>query len=1121
MASLSREDRRELERVVIKARQVAETGARKALESLAVHHHEPWPSMSTQSRKLRNRLRAHGRQLGDRLDQHRGTQGIDHLVQECAYEHWHRMLFARFLAESDLLIEPYSGVAISLDECRELSMQQGKDWLALGTEFAVQMLPQIFRIGDPVLEVALSPEIRHELETLLKSLHTSVFVADDSLGWVYQFWQTEKKNEVNRSEKKIGADELPAVTELFTDDYMVQFLLHNTLGAWWTAKRKQEGKDWKLPAYEWTYLRLKEGGMPASGPFDEWPDAAKDLRLLDPCMGSGHFLVFALPILVAFRMLEEGLSRTRAFECVLRENLFGLEIDPRCTQIAAFNLALFTWRSCGYQALPPLNIACSGLGINAKEEDWLRVADNNDRLRDGIQMLYHLFQNAPVLGSLINPRQLGGNLLVADFEELRPLLERLLQREEAEDFHELVLTAHGVAKAAEILTREFNLIVTNVPYLGRPKQSQALMDYCDHAHPKAKADLATCFVERCRDFCFPGGTTALVTPQNWLFLGSYRRLREACLRNSKWTGLARLGPRAFEAISGEVVNVILLIQTQEKPNNESLIFGLDVTADQSPAEKNRGLQSRPFEYVSQVMQLQNPDCRITLDIQQSNVRLLKDFAECYQGVRTGDRDRFVFSFWEVNDFNGTWEPYRNTSKSDNPSDGITEVLRWEAGNGSLHAYAKETRDKLHDMHESGNLAWGKRGVAINQMNNLRASLFFGEKFDGNVNVIFPQKAEHLPALWAFCSSPQYQKEVRRLDQKLAVTNATLIKVPFDLTHWQTLSTEQYPNGLPEPFSSDPSQWLFDGHPKHSSEPLQVAVARLLGFRWPLQMGLSFPDIPAFVNDGLERFADADGIMCLDALHGELPAADRVRSLLAYSFAEEWSPSTQNEMLRRVESTSIEEWLRDKFFEQHCILFHQRPFIWHVSDGLKNGFHALINYQKLVAQGDEGHRLLEKLIYSYIGEWIERQRADQRRGLEGADLRVAAAAHLKKELENILNGEPPYDIFVRWKPLDKQPIGWEPDINDGVRINIRPFMMARPLNAKGKNASILRVTPNIKWDKDRGKEPVRDKEDFPWFWSWDEQSTDFPGGNVFDGNRWNSLHYTRAIKVQARRKKDDL
>jgi hypothetical protein len=425
------------------------------------------------------------------------------------------------------------------------------------------------------------------------------------------------------------------------------------------------------------------------------------------------------------------------------------------------------------------------------------------------------------------------------------------------------------------------------------------------------------------------------------------------------------------------------------------------------------------------------------------------------------------------------------------------------------------------MHESGNLAWGKRGVAINQMNNLRASLFFGEKFDGNVNVIFPQKAEHLPALWAFCSSPQYQKEVRRLDQKLAVTNATLIKVPFDLTHWQTLSTEQYPNGLPEPSSSDPSQWLFDGHPKHSSEPLQVAVARLLGFRWPLQMGLSFPDIPAFVNDGLERFADADGIMCLDALHGELPAADRVRSLLAYSFAEEWSPSTQNEMLRRVESTSIEEWLRDKFFEQHCILFHQRPFIWHVSDGLKNGFHALINYQKLVAQGDEGHRLLEKLIYSYIGEWIERQRADQRRGLEGADLRVAAAAYLKKELENILNGEPPYDIFVRWKPLDKQPIGWEPDINDGVRVNIRPFMMARPLNAKGKNASILRVTPNIKWDKDRGKEPIRDKEDFPWFWSWDEQSTDFPGGNVFDGNRWNSLHYTRAIKVQARRKKDDL
>jgi hypothetical protein len=101
--------------------------------------------------------------------------------------------------------------------------------------------------------------------------------------------------------------------------------------------------------------------------------------------------------------------------------------------------------------------------------------------------------------------------------------------------------------------------------------------------------------------------------------------------------------------------------------------------------------------------------------------------------------------------------------------------------------------------------------------------------------------------------------------------------------------------------------------------------------------------------------------------------------------------------------------------------------------------------------------------------------------------------------------------VRWKPLHEQPIGWDPDINDGVRMNIRPFMTARPLNARGANACILRA----KWDKDRGKEPSRDKADYPWFWGWDEQRTDFAGGSGSDDNRWNDLHYSRAAKQAAR------
>ena len=135
----------------------------------------------------------------------------------------------------------------------------------------------------------------------------------------------------------------------------------------------------------------------------------------------------------------------------------------------------------------------------------------------------------------------------------------------------------------------------------------------------------------------------------------------------------------------------------------------------------------------------------------------------------------------------------------------------------------------------------------------------------------------------------------------------------------------------------------------------------------------------------------------------------------------------------------------------------------------------------------------------------------KRGEGGAEDRLAAAIELQKRLEAILAGEPPFDIFVRWKPLAEQPIGWDPDINDGVRLNIRPFL-ASDLPGGRTGAGVLRWKPNIKWAKDRGKEPERAKAEFPWFWGWDEKSKDFMGGKGFDGNRWNDCHYTNKVKT---------
>jgi len=158
-----------------------------------------------------------------------------------------------------------------------------------------------------------------------------------------------------------------------------------------------------------------------------------------------------------------------------------------------------------------------------------------------------------------------------------------------------------------------------------------------------------------------------------------------------------------------------------------------------------------------------------------------------------------------------------------------------------------------------------------------------------------------------------------------------------------------------------------------------------------------------------------------------------------------------------------------------------------------------------------HPNLEKLTYAYLGDWIRRQQAAVEAGESGSDARLQAAKNLQSSLKLILEGEPPYDLFVRWKPLHQQAIGWHPDLDDGVRMNIRPFMAADIPGGK-KGAGVLRAKPNIKWDKDRGKEPQRAKAEYPWFWSWDESKQDFAGvGKEPDGNRWNDCHYSNAFK----------
>ena len=335
MQPLDKTLRNKLERTIKEAREAAEDAARVALEHLGVGEAAPYAHLSEEDRDLRRRLRVHGRQLGDLRHAKTGVQEIDRLIEEVAYEHWHRMLFARFLAENNLLMypDPDGPVQVSLEDCEDLAADEGaaNGW-ELAARFATGMLPQIFRLDSPVFQLVLPPEHQQKLERLVGDLPPDVFTASDSLGWVYQFWQAKKKDEVNASEVKIGARELPSVTQLFTEPYMVSFLLDNSLGAWWASRRLTESdlqnasseeelrKKASIPGVPLEYLRFvrREDGAwtSAAGTFDGWPEQLADLKTLDPCCGSGHFLVSAFLMLVPMRMERDGLSGKEAVDAV-------------------------------------------------------------------------------------------------------------------------------------------------------------------------------------------------------------------------------------------------------------------------------------------------------------------------------------------------------------------------------------------------------------------------------------------------------------------------------------------------------------------------------------------------------------------------------------------------------------------------------------------------------------------------------------------------------------------------------------------------------------------------------------------------------------------------------------
>jgi REP element-mobilizing transposase RayT len=1351
MAVLTSQQRSQLEKAVKNARTAAEEGAFNALRALAVDHPEPFAHMTPEQRALRNNLRAKARLLGDELLENK-TQNITHLAYELAYETWHKMLFARFLDANNLLMHP-DGVAVTLQECEELAPEEGfADKWEAAAGYASLMLPAIFRTSDPLMQVPFSANNRIKLEEIIEGIDEHCFVADDALGWVYQFWQSEEKERINKSGDKIDGEKLPAVTQLFTEPYMVHFLIDNTVGAWWVSRNpgvkppvnfeylrvapassrsnnvapassrsnnvalassrsnivspassqsnkntpagsrsyfakyfnpyeeienikgnlphwRQKGKmyfvtfrtadsmpqekvkEWEEELQHWkknnpeplTITQKKEyyqrfpakmqkyldagygachlkkesikivvenalkhfdgerykldeyvvaanhvhvlvqpiGEYELSGilhswksytaniinektgergkfwqkeyfdhlvrseaalnkfreyignhvnfsqdrgntlenlrqdddddnlrqdggaTFAGWPDNTAGITSLDPCMGSGHFVASLFSVFAPLRMHEEGLSREEAADKVIAENLHGLEIDPRCTQIAAFNLALTAWKFCGhYKELPEMNLACSGIAPKGKVEDWVKlvskVEDETDRFRmeNGMRALYEHFQLAPELGSLLDPTTIKPDAFTASFEQLQPALQKALENESSTELVERGVMAAGIAKAGMLLSKKYTLQITNVPYLGRGRQVEKgiIQNYCSDYYSGAKGDLANVFLEKMLKSTLLGGTTSIVMPQNWLFMATYKSFRIKLLKETSWNFIIRLGTGAFSQITGEVVKAILCSFTKTNPLECSKILGIDISNIDDVFQKANNLIQKPPIILIQNSQLKNPDSKFILDKYEfeTDVNLLQEYVNSYQGIKTGDDNRFKFLFWEEKKI-GHWKlTYGGPFTGSNA--GCHYILNWKNNGDDFARY-------------QGQKAFKEDGFYLTNVGRIQTYDFHANPFTSEITVIIPKINSYSKAIYLFLISDEYERQLRKIDQNLAISTSSVYKVPFDLEYWQKVAAEKYPNGLPKPYSDDPTQWLFHGHPVKAENPLQVAVARLLGYRWPAEVNAASISVnnanPASgsVNNNAagsgiyvseeareliaavkqyDHHTDDDGILCIPPVNTETAGADRLRDYLQEVFADEWNTHTLQQLFDKegAKSSNLETWLRDEFFAQHCKVFKNRPFIWHIWDGRKDGFSALVNYHQLNKDN------LSKLIYTYLNDWIRMCEAKKRDGESGAEGLLSAAIQLKAKLELILEGEAPYDIFVRWKPLEQQPIGWEPDLNDGVRLNIRPFV----------EAGVLRKKFNVKWGTDRGKNPPGS----PW-------------GEIRDNDKHLSLEEKRAAR----------
>ncbi len=554
------------------------------------------------------------------------------------------------------------------------------------------VFPFLFEKIDDYSELLLPDDLTSPfsiLHDVTEGMAAEDCQAIEVIGWLYQFYISERKDEVFASKSKVSKEDIPAATQLFTPRWIVEYMVQNTVGRLWLLNRPNS--------------RLKEHMTYYIDPVEPVTDYLKivvptEMTLLDQACGSGHILVYGFDLLSKIYE-EEGYSPSEIPSLIIENNLKGFEIDTRAAQLAGFALMMKAReynRRAFRKNLKP-DITCFRDFELAKEETGrlLRLAGINPsaELLSDLDMI----RNATNLGSLIQPRT-SLDILEECYRkantanQVAGIFEMEAYQQISEALGQLIRLSHKVS-----------CVVDNPPYMGGGNMNKELSDFVKDRYPDSKADLMACFMECGLAALKPKGYLGMINQHSWMFLGSYEKLRQKLILEVQIDTLLHLGPRTFPEIGGEVVQNAAFTIANFKPNAKgSFVRLVDYGSSEEKRQKTneaitnpscgwyysayqKDFEKIPSKTVGYWLSKQSLNCFIAHDI-------LGNYSSPSAGLQTGDNIRFLRYFFEVS--------YKNIGKNKrfaryNKAGGNTKwyglnehVILWENDGRELKATGK-------------------------------------------------------------------------------------------------------------------------------------------------------------------------------------------------------------------------------------------------------------------------------------------------------------------------------------------------------------------------------------------------------------------------------------------------